>query len=309
MNKSNNNERTIIKLHFEIGYSPRLGKVSVNSKLSQNQVGVHFFLQAIVEEAARVRIIKNSRLSYEKFFYEVAEGIRKEVTRVTLPMDESNVKSYSDHLRSTIFNQLRPKLHSSAPYEIFARITSNFLPPRKRSTFSALQKRSVSFGVGENSDLRDSKGFQSAFRRTSRGCSLSRSVTVIEPGWQDWLDALCICRNAWQSFEPRLAVNRLSFHSICSFIYSFRPVAWRTPIGNIQDFEGDPATPEKNYFIQLESDRERPDPSFVLVDIFNESLSGRVSGSLEGLASCIGNAALVIARQYQGYRVNGEIQG
>lgn len=98
-------------------------------------------------------------------------------------MDESNVKSYSDHLRSTMLHQLRSKLLSSAAHKIFARITSNFLLPRKCSTFSALQKRSVSFGVGENSDLRDSKGFQSAFRRTSRGCSLSRSVTTIEPGW------------------------------------------------------------------------------------------------------------------------------
>lgn len=140
-------------------------------------------MQAIGEETTRVRIIKNSRLNYEKFFYEVGEGIWKEVTRVTLPMDESNVKSYSDHLRSTILHQLRSKLLSSAAHKIFARITSNFLLPRKCSTFSALQKRSVSFGVGENSDLRDSKGFQSAFRRTSRGCSLSRSVTTIEPGW------------------------------------------------------------------------------------------------------------------------------
>lgn len=34
MNKSNNNEYSIIKLHFETGYLPRPGKVSVNSRLS-----------------------------------------------------------------------------------------------------------------------------------------------------------------------------------------------------------------------------------------------------------------------------------
>lgn len=84
-------------------------------------------MQAIGEEAARVRIIKNSRLSYEKFFYEVGEGIWKEVTGVALPVDESSVKSYSDRLRSTILHQLRSKLLSSAPHKIFARVTSNFL--------------------------------------------------------------------------------------------------------------------------------------------------------------------------------------